>query len=135
MLSSDVDPGNSDAPLYSQEPGFDERTLERTLSYFEREVPTGTYTRADEHLRLTLQAQVSGAKVPSYGHHGLIRGEVIISKPDSITSVDIQVRRHQCPIISEFRARPIANTSLFKFSWKANSRWPLGEPADPHLSS
>lgn len=111
MLPSDMD-GTSAAPLYAQEPAFDERTLECTLPYFERAVPTGTYTHADEHLRLTLQAQVDGTKLPSYGRHGLVRGEVIISEPKGITSVDIQVRRNQCTIAFDFRAHPITNAPL-----------------------
>lgn len=85
------------SPLYSAVPAFDERVLERTLSSmtsFQRTVPMGTYTcaDADEHLRLTLKEQVDGASVPSYGRHGLVKGELAISDPGGIVSVDIKVR-------------------------------------------
>ncbi|KZP15063.1 hypothetical protein FIBSPDRAFT_796081 [Athelia psychrophila] len=92
MLPSNVDE-TSDAPGYSAEPAFNERILERALP-FERTVPTGTYTSADEHLRLTLKEQVDSAKVPSYGRHGLIKGELLISEPEEIVSVDIKLKGH-----------------------------------------
>lgn len=90
MLPGDND-NTSEVPLYSAEPAFDERVLERTL-FFERTVSTGTYSRADEHLQLTLKEQVDGANVPSYGRHGLVKGELIISDPEGIVSVDIKAR-------------------------------------------
>lgn len=97
MFPGDVDgTSESDVPLYSKEPALDERTL----SYFERAAPTGTHTRGDEHLRLMLKEQADDAKIPSYGYHGLVTGEVTISEPDGITAVDIKVRRRQRPICS-----------------------------------
>lgn len=95
MPPGDVD-GTSIAPLYSAEPAFDERILERALS-FERTVPTGTYTSANEHLQLTLKEQVDGVSIPSYGRQGLVKGELVPSDPGGIVSVDVKVLYPQTP--------------------------------------
>lgn len=42
-------------------------------------------------LALMKKEQVDGTKVPSYGRHGLTKGELIISQPEEIMSVDIKV--------------------------------------------
>lgn len=89
MPPGDVDE-TSDTPLYSAKPTLNERNLERPLSS-ERSVSTGTYASADEHMRLTLEEQVDGAKVPSYGRHSMIKGELVISEPKEIVSVNIKV--------------------------------------------
>ena len=88
------DPPYIDAPTYSAEPSIDERVLERTQT-FERTVPTGTYTCSNEHFQLTLREQQSNAKLPSYGRHGLIKGDLSLKDLDEIVSVDIKVR--PCP--------------------------------------
>lgn len=79
-----------DAPTYSAQPALDERVLDRTHAPYHSE-PTGTIVRADQHLRLTLNAQVDGAEVPSYREHGLVGGDVAITHRADAESVDIKV--------------------------------------------
>lgn len=80
-----------DAPAYSSEAALDERVLDHTPSFY-RPVPTGTYSRADDHLSLTLKEQVDGVKIPSYGRHGLVKGNIVLNRPEGNVAINLKVR-------------------------------------------
>lgn len=108
------DPHYIDTPTYSAEPSIDERVLERTQT-LERTVPTGTYTCSNEHFQLTLREQQSHAKLPSYGRHGHIKGELSLKDLEEIVSVDIKVHVlhiHIMPPNTPFILSPSLKESL-----------------------
>lgn len=81
---------NYDAPAYSSEAALDERTLDRTLLCY-RPIPTGIYSQADGNLSLTLKEQVDGTKMPSYGRHGLVKGDIMLNRPQGIVAIKLKV--------------------------------------------
>lgn len=89
MLPSDF-AGTSRVPPYSAEPAIDERILNHTEPSF-RAVPTGSYTRSNEFLQMTLKEQVDGLEIPTYGQRGLVKGEVTLRDPQNVVSVDLKV--------------------------------------------
>ncbi|KZP28291.1 hypothetical protein FIBSPDRAFT_780038 [Athelia psychrophila] len=127
MLPGDVT-NTSEAPQYSAELAFDERILERTLPP-ERTVPTGTYTRTDEHFQLTLKEQADGVSVPSYGRHGMIKGELFISNPAGIVSIDIKLEGQLEMALGGVR-RP-ASTEFFTFKRNIWPPFPSGSTPTP----
>ncbi|KZP15055.1 hypothetical protein FIBSPDRAFT_796068 [Athelia psychrophila] len=73
-----------------------------------------------------LKEQVDGASVPSYGRHGLIKGELILSDPEGIVAVDIKLEG-QLEMALGGIGRP-ASTEFFNFK---RNIWPPSASASP----
>ncbi|KAF7972925.1 hypothetical protein HWV62_16582 [Athelia sp. TMB] len=99
-----------DAPLYSAQPAKDECILEHSPSSA-RPRPTGTYTRTERFMNLTLKEQAAGAAMPAYGRHGLVKGELAFARPQDILSVEIKIEGEVVMMLGRI-GRPAPQTFL-----------------------
>jgi len=77
-------------PRYSSEPSVDEQTLDHT-SVVGRHAPTGTYVKSNNIFTLTLDEQVYGAVLPTYGRNGLVKGTVSLHDCAEVTTLNVKV--------------------------------------------
>lgn len=82
---------SSPSPDYSSELLPGEQTVEFSHRTSSRP-PTGVYRRITDQVTILFRAQHPGSICPTYGRGGFIRGDVILSNTDGLTSVVLKVR-------------------------------------------
>ncbi|KIM85065.1 hypothetical protein PILCRDRAFT_6051 [Piloderma croceum F 1598] len=83
-------------PRYSSEPSVDEQTLDHT-PVVGQHAPTGTYVKSNDIFTLTLDEQVYGAVLPTYGRNGLIKGTVSLHDCAEVTTLNVKASHGDIP--------------------------------------